>query len=227
MTQYSHSKITSFIERQIMKERRAKSIRITQLGNRRCLPVCIVKHGRQRTCPVDKTISAKVGAVIERLVRQYIDSLDQRRRKRILVGRLVYFAIRLIGVLPVRIARGRKRPNILRARHVSPGNDLKVVVWRLCVEDGVEVQRHPLQQRWLVQNVRVGEAVVELEHHGSGGRCDGEDEQNQGEERGSRAQCEEAAGVAPFRSRSDDASLWDAVAAAPLHRRISLGRFQL
>lgn len=131
------------------EEKRQKDVNNT-IGVTDDLPVSIVKYGRQRTCPVNKASCAKVGAVIVRLVRQDIDSFDQRRRKSIRIGRLVDFAIRLIGVLPIWIARGRKRANILRARHVPPGNDLEVVGWRLCVEDGVEIQRHPLQQRWPV-----------------------------------------------------------------------------
>lgn len=111
----------------------------------------IAKCRCQRTCSINETGRAEIGAVVPRFVRQDIDSPDQRRSKSIDVGRLLDFAVGLGRIGPIWAIRGGERPQSLRARHISPDDDLESVFGRLGVEDGVDIHRHPLQQRRVAQ----------------------------------------------------------------------------
>lgn len=99
----------------------------------------ITERRCQRTCPINETGRAEIGAVIPRLIRQDVDSPDQRGSKSIDIGRLLDFAVGLLGIGPIWVIRRGKRPRILRARNIRPYSHMEIVVGRLGVEEGVDI----------------------------------------------------------------------------------------
>lgn len=89
-------------------------------------------------------------------------------------------AVGFVIVSPVRVASRRQLPLVHGASDIAPDDDLKVMALALRVEDGVGVERHPLQQLGFVKPVRIAEAVVERNpdavHGGNSKQCGEESE---------------------------------------------------